>query len=91
MFLRLVRFTLKDPGRAQAIADDLIPRIKQQPGCGQAVFFGEAGGASGICVVWDSQAHADAAAAVIRPLLDQHLSGNVAGPPDGGLYPVLAS
>jgi hypothetical protein len=91
MFLRLVRFTLTDAARAQAMAYDLIPRIKPQPGCAHAVCFGESDGASGIAVLWDSQQHADAAAAVIRPMLEQHLSGNVAGPPDARLFPVLAS
>jgi len=91
MFLRLVRFNLTDAGRAQTMADDLIPRIKRQPGCGQAVFFGENDGASGICVLWDSQEHADAAASVIRPLLERHLSGNVSAPADARLFPVLSS
>ena len=38
MYLRLVRFNLSAEGRskAQAMADDLIPAIKQQPGCQSA-------------------------------------------------------
>lgn len=92
-YLRLVRFTFSESGRpqAQAMADDLIPAIKAQPGCISAIFFSDTNGASGLAVVWDSQAHADAAAAVIRPRLDRHLDGNVAAPPDAGLYLILAS
>lgn len=93
MFLRLVRFTLSPEGRgrARAMADELIPAIKQQPGCKSAVFFGGDDGECGICVLWDSQAHADTASAVIRPRLDAHLSGAVSAPPDVRLFPVLAS
>jgi len=94
MYLRLVRFTLSEGSRsrAQAMADDLIPAIKEQPGCISAMFFGgEEDGESGICVVWDSREHADAAAAVISPRLEQHLAGNVTGPPDRRLFLVIAS
>lgn len=92
-YLRLVRFTFSESGRshAQPMADDLMPAIKSQPGCLSATFFSDADGASGLAVVWDSQAHADAASAVIRPRLEQHLRGNVTAPPDAGLYPILAS
>ena len=94
MCLRLVRFTLAEEGRsrAQAMADDLIPAIRAQPGCQSAVFYGGGeDGESGLAVLWDSQEHADAASAVIRPRLDGHLSGNVTGPPAIRLYRVLAS
>ncbi len=35
MYLRLVRFSLSEgnSSKAQAIASDVIPAIKQQPGC----------------------------------------------------------
>ena len=94
MYLRLVRFTLTEGNRsgAQAIAGDLIPAIKQQPGCQSAVYFGGGeDGECGLCVLWDSEEHANAAAAVIRPRLDEHLAGKVGGPPDARLFPVLAS
>ncbi len=94
MHLRLVRFTFSEAGRsrAQAIATDLIPRIKQQPGCLSAAFFGGGDdGESGICVFWDSQEHANAAAPTMRPLLDEHLAGNVSAPPDARRFSVLAS
>jgi quinol monooxygenase YgiN len=94
MYLRLVRFTLSQEGRpkASAMATDLIPAIKQQPGCISATFFGGGDdGESGLCVLWDSQEHADAAAAVISPRLQQHLVGNVSGQPEMRLFPVIAS
>jgi len=94
MYLRLVRFTLSAEGRAraQAMADDLIPAIKQQLGCMSATFFGGGeDGESGLAVLWDSQEHADAAADVISPRLQQHLAGNVSGPADRRLFPVLAN
>jgi quinol monooxygenase YgiN len=93
-YLRLVQFTLSQTGRAhaQAMADDLVPAIKQQPGCLSAVFFGGGDdGRSGLGVVWDSQEHADAASAVISPKVMQHLAGNIVGDPDRQLFSILAS
>jgi quinol monooxygenase YgiN len=93
MFLRLVRFTLAASARsrAEAIAEDLIPAIKQQPGCLSAVFYGGGtDGECGICVLWASQEHAAAAAAVMNPRLAAHIAGNVVAPPERGLFPVLA-
>ena len=94
MYLRLVRFTLSQGSRsaAQSMADDLIPAVKAQPGCISAVFFGGGeDGESGLCVLWDSQQHADSAAAVIGPRLQQHLAGHVSGEPERRLFPVIAS
>lgn len=94
MYLRLVQFTLSAVGRAkaQAMADDLITAIKEQPGCKGAAFFGGGeDGQAGICVFWDSQEQADTASAVISPRLEQHLAGNVTAPPVRRLFPVLAS
>ena len=94
MYLRLVLFKLSEGGRAnaQAMADDLVSSIKQQPGCSSAMFFGGgADGESGICVAWETQEHADAAAAIISPRLEGHLAGNVEAQPSRRLFPVLAS
>jgi quinol monooxygenase YgiN len=94
MYLRLVRFTLAEGRRAQAesMAGELIPAIKEQPGCLSAVFFGGGeDGESGLSVLWDSQEHADAAAAVIGPRLQQHLAGNLRSEPRMRLFPVIAS
>jgi hypothetical protein len=94
MVLRLVQFTLIEGAlsRAQAMADDLISAIKQQPGCLSAIFYGGgADGESGMCVLWESQEHADAAAEVISPRLEAHLAGNISAPPKRRLFPVIAN
>jgi len=93
-FMRLVRFTLA-PSKAsiaQAMADDLIPAIKAQPGCADATFFGGAeDGECGLVVHWGTQAQADAASAVIGSRLAKHLEGNITGAPEMHLFPVIAS
>ena len=92
MYARLVRFSLGTGKRgvAQAIAGDLAPKIAAQPGCGGVTVFGDdSDGEYGIFVLWESQAHAAAAAAIIRPMLDKHLSGNAQAPPEARLYEVI--
>jgi hypothetical protein len=94
VYLRLIRFTLSETGRSKArdMADDLTSVIKEQLGCISVVFFGGGDdGEGGLCVLWASQDHADAAAAVISPRLEGHLAGNVIGQPERRLFPVLAS
>jgi quinol monooxygenase YgiN len=92
MYVRLVRFSLL-PGKsaaAQAIASELAPFISSQPGCKNVIVFGnDTDGESGLFVVWDSEANANAAAKVIRPKLDAHLAGNAQGAPDARLFKVL--
>lgn len=93
MYARLVRFSLGGGRRemAQELANDLVPRIASRPGCERVTVFGDyAEGEYGIFVLWDSQADADAAAAVIHPVLEQHLAGNVQAPPDRRLFAVLS-
>ena len=93
-YMRLVRFTLTPENASQAgvIANDLIPAIKEQPGCLSAWFLGgDKDGECGLSVHWDTREHADAASDIIGPRLQRHLSGHVAGPPDLHLFPVLIS
>jgi quinol monooxygenase YgiN len=92
-YARLVRFTCNpgDEAPAKMIAEDLAPQIRHQPGCEQVVVFGDTNGDGGIFVLWDSQEHADAAAEIIRPKLQEHLAGHVTAPPDTRLFPVLSS
>jgi hypothetical protein len=93
MYVRLVRFALGPEKRAvaQALADDLSPLIAAQPGCKSVTVFGDdSDGQYGLFVLWDSEANANAAAAVVRPKLDQHLSGHVQAPPDARLFEVLS-
>jgi hypothetical protein len=92
MYARLVRFSLSSGKQdvAQALADDIAPLIESQPGCGGVTVFGdERDGAFGLFVLWDTEEHADAAAKVVRPKLDEHLSPHVKGPPNARLFKVL--
>jgi quinol monooxygenase YgiN len=91
-YARLVRFTCGpgDAAPAQALADDLAPLIRQQPGCEEVVVFGDTDGEGGVFVLWDSKEHADSAAKLIRPKLDEHLTGHVTSPPDARLFSVLS-
>src|SRR5919201_586045 len=93
MYARLVRFSF-GPGKraeAQALADDLAPQIASQPGCESVTVFGDdTDGEYGIFVLWESEDHAETAAGVIRPKLNEHLAGNVQGPPEARLFEVFS-
>ena len=94
MYARLVRFSLGSGKRTvmQALTDDLAPLIRSQPGCQDVCVFGDdAVGEYGIFVLWDSEANANAAAQLVRPKLDQHLSGHLQSPPDARLFEVLST
>ena len=94
MLLRLVRFTLdqRSNSQAQTLANELISAIKQQPGCQSAIFFGGgSGGDCGMCVLWDTQAHSDAAFATINPKFQSLIADKVAAPADIRNFPVLAN
>ncbi len=94
MYARLVRYSLGAGKRAdaQALADHLAPLIAAQPGCASVTIFGdESNGQGGVFVLWDSEAEAMAAAGIIRPLLDEHLSGLVEGQPDTRLFEVFST
>jgi len=94
MLLRLVRFTLDQQAssQAQTLAKELISAIKQQQGCLSAIFFGgNSDGDCGMCVLWDSQAHADAAFAMINPKFQALIAGKVIAPADIHNFPVLAN
>lgn len=94
MYARLVRFSL-GPGserKAQGLADEIAPLIAEQPGCQAVTVFGDHGdGEYGIYVLWDTQEHADTAAGVVRPRLNEHLAGSAKAPPETRLFEVLAS
>ena len=94
MYVRLVRFALP-AGKESVAADlarDLVPEISRQPGCRTVTCFGDGeSGQYGLYVLWNSHEDADAAARVIRPKLDHHLSGHTLTPPDTRLFPVIES
>jgi len=91
-FARLVYFNL-GPGQrsaAEALAKELGPLIRSQRGCANATFFGDdADGQYGIFVLWDTQAHADEAAAIVAPRLERHLAGKVKSAPTRRLFEVM--
>jgi hypothetical protein len=93
MYARLLRFSL-GPGKravAQSVADDMPPRIAAMPGCkGVTVFGDDSDGQYGIFVLWDSEADANAAAPLIRPQIDERISGHVQGEPEARLFEVLS-
>lgn len=91
-YARLVRFSVKpgDEGPVRALASELVPKIEEQPGCESAVVFIDDEGQAGVFVLWDSQENANAAAAIIRPQLDRHLSGQLTSPPDPRLFRVVS-
>jgi heme-degrading monooxygenase HmoA len=92
MFVRLVYFNF-GPGQrraAEELAAELRPLIRSQPGSPSVTFFGDdTDGQYGIFVLWDTQAHADAAAAVVGPRLEKHLAGKVKGQPIRRLLEVI--
>jgi quinol monooxygenase YgiN len=90
-YARLVRFSVTpgDEAPVRALAIDLVPEIQRQPGCESALVFIDDDGQAGIFVLWDSQDHAQAAAAVIRPQLDRHLSGSLTSQPEPRLFRVV--
>jgi heme-degrading monooxygenase HmoA len=94
MFARLVRFSVEadDETKVRELAGELGPLIAIQPGCEAVTIFGDAGeGEYGIYVLWDSQEHADSAAAVVRPRLSEHLAGRAKAPPETRLFEVIWS
>ncbi len=77
MNLRLVQFNLGPGARATAIAiaNQVVPVIRAQPGCDRAEFFGDReAGDYGMIVLWVSQHDADAAAGVVSPILSAALA-----------------
>jgi quinol monooxygenase YgiN len=77
MNLRLVQFSLGPDKRseAEAIADEVVPAIRAQPGCERCEFFADhETGDYGIVVLWASREAAGAAARVISPILTAALA-----------------
>jgi hypothetical protein len=94
MFIRLVRFSFGPgkQGEAQAIVDEIVPLIADQPGCERVTMFGDdSDGEYGIIVYWDTREHADEAAVIVSPKLMGHFEENVRGEPELHLFPVKSS
>ena len=70
MNLRLVQFSLGERSAAEALADEIVPAIRSQPGCERCTFFADyEAGDYGLAVFWESKEAAEAAAAVFGPIL----------------------
>jgi quinol monooxygenase YgiN len=94
MYARLVTFALRNGKKSVAtdLARDLVPAIRQQPGCQAATCFGDSeSGQYYLYVLWSSEEEANAAARIMAPKLERHLAGNTVAPPERQLYPVLES
>ena len=92
MYVRLVRMSLGPGARGSAndIASAVIPAIKSQDGLKGVTFFGDdSDGEYGLFVMWDSQEHAESAAASVGPILQGALSGVVKSPPSMRLFEVI--
>jgi len=77
MYLRLVQFNLGSPARpaADKIARSVMTLIRAQPGCERATFFADdTSGDSGLAVLWATRRDADAAAAIVSPVLMKALA-----------------
>ena len=87
MNLRLVQFSLGSESRAagEALAKELVPAIRSQPGCQSCTFFADFdAGDYGLIVLWESPEAADAAAGVIGPILMggvKEANGTMVSPP----------
>jgi quinol monooxygenase YgiN len=94
MYARLVSFALQDGKQSVAadLARDMVPVIRQQPGCQAVTCFGDPGsGQYYLYVLWGSAEEAHAAADIMAPTLARHLAGNTVAPPERNLYPVIES
>jgi hypothetical protein len=92
MHARLVIFKL-GPGQRttiQALAREFDPLSRAQPGFNELyVIADDLTGQSGSLSVWESQADADAANAVIAPRLQRALAGRLQDPPNRWLFEVV--
>ena len=91
MYARLVTFNFGTGSRSkvEALAGDLAPAIRAQKGCEGVTFFGDTDGEAGLFVLWETREDADAAAAVIGPILQKGLAGNIQAPPNIRLFEVI--
>jgi hypothetical protein len=90
----LVASLLQDGKQAVAgeLARNLVPAIRQQPGCQAVTCSGDlASGQYYVYVLWGSAEEAHAAANVMAPRLAPYLAGHTVAPPERNLFPVIES
>src|SRR5919109_2593604 len=62
MNLRLVQFNFPERSNAEALASEIVPAIRSQPGCERCAFFADyETGDYGLVVLWQSKEAAEAA------------------------------
>ncbi len=90
-YARLNLFTLGPGTRAaaEALADEMVPLVKAQPG-NQGVTFlmDEENGEYGALILFDTKEHADAAKEKMFPILMSKIGEIVKGPPSLKLFEV---
>jgi heme-degrading monooxygenase HmoA len=92
MHARLVIFKLAPGQRStiQALARQFDPLYRAQPGFNELyVIADDLSGQYGSFSVWESQADADAANAVIAPRLQRALAGRLQDPPNRWFFEVV--
>jgi len=91
MYAQLVMLTLGPGMRStgEKLADQFAPALKTLKGFKRVTFLGdEAVGEYGSLSLWESKEDVEAAAAVLRPKLEQAVSGIVKAPPTRKFFEV---
>ena len=90
-YARLTLITL-GPGqrsKAEALAEEMVPLVKAQPGNEGATFLmDEENGEYGAFLLWDTKEHAEAAKEKMLPILMSRVGEIVKGPPALKLFEV---
>ena len=91
MYAQLVMLTLGPGARstAEKMADQFGPALRVMQGFKTVTFFGdETTGEYGSLTLWETKEDAEAAAAVMRPKLEQAVSGIAKAPPTRRFFEV---
>jgi len=91
MYAQLVMLTLGPGTRStvKKIADQFAPALRAMQGFKTITFFGdETTGEYGSLTLWETKEDAEAAAAVMRPKLEQAVSGIAKAPPTRRFFEV---
>lgn len=90
-YARLTLFNL-GPGqrsKAEALAEEMVPLVKAQPGNEGATFLiDEENGEYGAFLLWDTKEHGEAAKEKMLPILMSKIGDIMKGPPSLKLYEV---
>ncbi len=90
-YARLTLFTLGPGTRAtaEALAKEMVPLVKAQPGNEGATFLiDEENGEYGAFLLWDTKEHGEAAKEAMLPILMSKIGDIMKGPPSLKLFEV---